>query len=100
MILEYKGTNLINDGILYFYSSWINDCSISKNSLNEINSKFKNINIQKINVTKYYKLKKDYNIKIIPSFLYIKNDKVISKIDGMSNTISLNKWIVDNNKGI
>jgi hypothetical protein len=49
----------------------------------------------KVNTTKYYNLKKIYNIKIIPSFLIIKDSKLISKLDGMSNKILLDKWILE-----
>lgn len=93
MIIEYNGNNFIETGILYFYSSWVSSCNIQKENFEFIKDKYKNINILKINTTKYYMLKKDYNIKVIPSFVILKNKEIISKIDGMSNKITINKWI-------
>lgn len=102
MLIEYNGTNLIQNGILYFYSSWISECNIPRDNINNLITKHKNINILKINTTKYYKMKSNYNIKTIPSFVLIENSKEISRIDGMSNKITLNQWILENinNKSI
>ena len=95
MLSEYNGNNLIENGILYFYSSWVSSCNVPKDNLNFINNNLKNVDIQKINTTKYYNIKKNFEIKTIPSFALIKNNKIIAKLDGMSNKITLNKWIVE-----
>lgn len=94
MVIEYNGKNFIETGILYFYSSWVSSCNIQKDNFEFIKVKYKEINILKINTTKFYKIKKDYEIKVIPSFVIIKNNEIISKLDGMSNKITLNKWIM------
>jgi hypothetical protein len=98
LILEYNGSNLISNGILYFYSAWLSDCSVAKNNIIDISIIHKDITIQKINVTKYYKLKKYYNVKVIPSLILINNDKLMSKLDGISNKLTINNWIKENTK--
>jgi thioredoxin-like negative regulator of GroEL len=94
LLIEYNGNNFISSGVLYFYSSWSSECNISKDNLNKLLTK--NINILKINTTKHYKIKLDYKIKTIPSFILINDKKEVSRIDGMINKIKFDKWILDN----
>lgn len=96
MIKEYNGNNLIKNGILYFYSSWVSTCNIPKSNLSYLENKYKNIDMMKINTTKFHDVKKIYNIKIIPSFIIIKDTELVSQLDGISNKITLDKWILNN----
>ena len=94
MILEYKETFDLNDTeIYYFYASWNNSCNISKELLDKLTKEVKKYNIIKINVTKYPYLKKKYNINKIPSYTFIKNGILISKLDGGINSYTLLKWV-------
>ena len=96
MIKEYNGSNIIENGLLYFYSSWISSCNMY-NELNErISNKFTDLDIMRINTTKYYSMKEQYNIKKIPSYVLIKNNANIAKLDGMTNQYSLINWINEN----
>lgn len=93
MIIEYKESFDLNElGIYYFYASWNNSCNISKELIEKLSNEIKNINIIKINTTKYPYLKKKYSINRIPSYAIIKNCSLVSKIDGGINSYSLLKW--------
>lgn len=96
MISEYNGNNLISNGLLFFYSSWISDCNLTKDYLNNLTKKYNNLVILKINTTKYYNLKQLYKINAIPSFIYIKDNQIISQLIGFNNQINLDKWISKN----
>lgn len=90
MIYEFNGN--IVDGLYYFYASWNSKCNASMNRLERISNKF-NITIIKVNTTKYPNMKKNFNIVRIPSYLYIKDNIVMSKMEGNIDYISLFKWI-------
>ena len=91
MIYEYNG-NLV-DGLYYFYASWNSKCNVSNDRLKRIDLEFKNLNIITVNTTKFPNLKKDFTIKVIPTYLLFKNNQIIKKIEGNIDYISLAKWL-------
>jgi thiol-disulfide isomerase/thioredoxin len=96
VIKEYNGTNLIKDGLLYFYSSWISSCNMYNELVSNIDKKFKDLSIMKINTTKHYELKEKFKITKIPSFIMIKDDEIISRKDGNTNQYTIINWINEN----
>lgn len=92
MIYEYNGSNL-SDGLYYFYASWNSKCNILAERIIKLNIDFNNLNIYKVNTTRFNNLKKQLNIKKIPTYLYIKNGIIKEKLEGNFDYISLKKWI-------
>lgn len=90
MIYEFNG-NLV-DGLYYFYASWNSKCNHSMERLEKISRKY-DMNIIKINTTKYPGLKTNFNVSKIPTYLYVVDGKVIKRIEGNVDYISLSKWI-------
>lgn len=93
-IYEYNGSSII-DGLYYFYASWNSNCNTLKDRINKIDKSF-NINIVKINITKYNEIKRLYNVTKIPTYLLIKNNEVLSGINGNVDYNTLNKWLKEN----
>lgn len=90
MIYEFNG-NLV-DGLYYFYASWNSKCNSSHDRLERISKKH-NLNVIRVNSTKYPGLKKNFNVSRIPTYLFIKDGNVIKKLEGNIDYISLSKWI-------
>lgn len=95
MISDYNGFNMIDTGLLYFYSSYSSKCSIFLDAIQKAFAKCKG-NVLKINLTRYQELKRKYNIKGIPEFIIIKNNNIVSRIGGIIDSYSLEKWINNN----
>ncbi|MBO5712050.1 MAG: thioredoxin family protein [Acholeplasmatales bacterium] len=96
MINEYNGSNLIDNGLIYFYSSWISTCNMYNDLINIIDKKFRNLSIMKVNTTKHYDMKEEFEVKKIPSFVLVKNNEIISRIDGTTSQYTMINWINDN----
>ena len=94
MIYEYNGSNIV-DGLYYFYASWNSNCNTLKERINRIDRNY-NINIYKVNTTKFNNIKKSYNVTKIPSYLLIKDNNVVSSINGNVDYYTLSKWLKDN----
>lgn len=93
MILEYNGGNFDGEYLAYFYATWSSNCNIYLDALKKIDYEIKNLRILRINISKYYNLKKKYLIKKIPTFILLNGNNVISRLDGYIDQYSLLKWI-------
>lgn len=93
MIIDYNLNNLGDTGLLFFYASWASKCNLHLDALKRIQYENKDMNIYKINVSKYPHFKKQYNINKIPSFVIIKNNNVIDKVNGYIDQYSLSRWV-------
>lgn len=93
MIIEYNGKEIESDSLLYFYASWSSKCNIHLDALKKIDKNSNNLSIVKINVTKYPTLKERYIVKKIPTFIILKNNNIISRLDGYTDQYSLARWV-------
>lgn len=91
MIYEFNG-NLIN-GLYYFYSGWASKCRLIQDRLEKISKANPDLVIVRINTTKYPGLKKNFEVTRIPSYLFIKDGKVIKRLNGNVDLMTLTKWI-------
>lgn len=93
MIVEYSGKDINSDCLLYFYASWSSKCNLHLDALKKIEKNNSDLLIVKINVTKYHILKERYLIKKIPTFIILKNNNIISRLDGYTDQYSLSRWV-------
>lgn len=93
MIYEYNGKEIKGLNVLFFYSAWSKSCVINEQIIKDIG---KSINVIKVNTTKYYELKERYNVKKIPTYILVSNDRIISKYSGLINSKSIYEWIRNN----
>ena len=94
MIKEYNG-EVIDDGfiLLFFYASYSSNCNTSLANLDYLAHSFTDMDIIKINITKYINLKTKYKIKVIPTYLLLNKNNIISKCEGAQNRIALTGWV-------
>ncbi len=93
MILEYNGGNLHSDCLVYFYASWSSKCNLHLDALRKISEENKDLTIIRVNVSKYHILKEKYSIHKIPTFILLKEDNVVSRVNGYTDQYSLTRWV-------
>ena len=101
-LVEIKSLEHLNDLIdqnkyivLDFYSPKCNPCNKIKPSVNNMAEINKDIVFGIVNILEHNNIKEKYNIKKIPSFVYIKNKKIVEIYTGADLTIienNLNKY--------
>lgn len=96
MIIEFNGSHINSSCMLYFYAGWNSNCNIQLDALKKIDMENKDLLIIKINTTKFNSLKKNYDIKKIPTYLYIENNQEKSRLEGYASKYILTKWLKDN----
>ncbi len=97
MIKEYEGNTLFKGyNILFFYGSWSSTCTVNEKILMDLNKKYPNIDIIKVNTTKFYDMKKKYTLNRVPSYLLVKDEKEISRFSGGINLKFLDEWLRKN----
>lgn len=95
MIKEFDGSNEIKTGLLYFYSNYSTRCNIFLDAINKTFNKL-SYDVLKINTTKFREIKRKYSINKIPSFVIINDSNVISKLSGVVDSYTLDKWVNNN----
>ena len=93
LIFEFTGSNMIDNGLLFFYAYWSSNCNIQLDALKKIEKDNPDLQILKINTTKYRISKDKYQIHKIPTFIIINDNKIISRMDGYKDRISLSNWV-------
>lgn len=94
MIYEYNGSNLV-DGLYFIYASWNSKCNILIDRINRINKEFPNINIYKVNITKYPTIKAKFLVKKIPSYIFVKDNEIFARKDGNIDYFTLKNWLLE-----
>lgn len=88
--------------IIDFFGSWCHPCKQMNPILEEFSQENPNVEIEKIDVDNDpQNLATSYNIKSIPTFIFLKNDKVLLKHSGTISKAKLNeivKWIENENE--
>lgn len=93
MIIEYSGGAIHPNCLAYFYASWSSKCNLHLDALKKIESENKDLTILRVNVSKFHSLKEKYAIHKIPTFIFFKDETIISRINGYSDQYSLIRWI-------
>ena len=97
MLLEYNSQIEIKGfSLLYFYASWSSNCNLHKESIKRIDNENKDLNIYRINVTKFPNLKQKYSIHKIPSYIILNEGNIVSRLDGYTDGYSLSRWVKRN----
>lgn len=73
-----------NNKILYFSAKWCGPCKIVATHIEETKEKLKNyVNIQKVDIEEEQKLSEEYNIKSIPTFVFVQDGEIKSTSTGV-----------------
>ncbi len=76
-VLDYKGVVLVD-----FYADWCGPCKMTGPIVDQLSTEMKNIKFVKINVDENPDLASTYSVFSIPTFLMVKNGKVVSQFAG------------------
>lgn len=93
IIKEYLKTEEATK-ILLFTAEWCGPCGILKKTLKKVIKNYQDdINIYKINVDKESELANSFNVRSIPTLLFIKNNKVEKTTIGIASEETLKEMI-------
>ena len=87
-VLKHKGIVLVD-----FYADWCGPCMMLKVTLNEIEEKYKDIKICKVNVDNNPELAMKYGVMSIPSVFFFKDGEQVSNFLGYRNTTEVEEII-------
>lgn len=77
-----ENENLI---ILDFGATYCSPCKVLDSILEEINSEFKDLTIIKISIDNEPDLAIKYAIMSVPAMIFIKNNKILEKVNGLKD---------------
>ncbi|CAH1276462.1 unnamed protein product [Diabrotica balteata] len=86
------GGNLV---VLDFSAAWCGPCKMISPKLDELATEYPNVIIVKIDVDECEDLAMEYNIKSMPTFIFLKNRQEIANFSG-ANYERLKQTIEDN----
>lgn len=85
--------------IIDFYATWCPSCKKLEKTLNKYNTiKQDNIEIYKIDVEDQKLLTAQFEIKAIPTLIYMENGQIVAKEIGLRNLTQLKSYEVENFK--
>ena len=82
----------VNEGIkvLYFWAKWCGSCRMIEKIMNDFDNDYKDkISLLKVNVDIEQEIVKKFEIKSIPSYVFIKNGKIIEQKVGILSQTNL-----------
>lgn len=68
--------------LLFLYGGYHSKCNITMTMLDEIQLKRPDISVIKIDTSKSYSIKEEYNIKALPALVYLINGQLAGKLSG------------------
>ena len=79
--------------ILKFFATWCGPCQRLNFVVNDISNKYKDIMFLEIDIDKYESLARMWNIKSVPTLIFIKQGKHISTVCGYQSKDELEGYI-------
>ena len=69
--------------LLDFYADWCGPCQSLLSTVEKLSKEYSDtVEIQKVNVDQNFELAKQFEVRSIPALFFIKDSKVIDKING------------------
>ncbi len=78
--------------LIDFYADWCGPCKMLMPTVEKLAKEFNGtVEIQKINIDKNPDIAAKFNVRSIPTLFFIKDQKIVERINGMTSETSLRK---------
>ena len=79
--------------IIDFFADWCAPCQMLTPVLNELDKKYRNLEVYKVNVDESQNVSMTYNINSIPTMIFFKNGEEVERRVGLESIEKLSKII-------
>ena len=79
--------------IIDFFADWCMPCQMLTPVLNELDKKYKNLEVYKVNVDEAQNVAMTYNISSIPTMIFFKNGEEVERKVGLESIEKLSKIV-------
>lgn len=79
--------------IIDFFADWCMPCQMLTPVLNELDKKYKNLEVYKVNIDESQNASMTYNISSIPTMIFFKNGEEVERKVGLESIEKLSKII-------
>lgn len=83
----------MNQKILKFSAKWCMPCKLLTEAINKEDL---GIDIEEVDIDENGSLTKDYNVRSIPTLVYLKDGYEVSRIVGSQTIRDIKKWLEEN----
>ena len=78
--------------LIDFYADWCGPCQMLMPTVEKLAKEFDGtIEIQKVNIDQHPAIASKFGVRSIPTLLFIKDKKILERINGMTSEITLRK---------
>jgi len=76
--------------VLDFYATWCGPCKMLTPKLNELETRYPNVEFYKIDVDVLESFSQECKISAMPTLLFVKNGEVVQRIEGANLPVIMN----------
>jgi len=78
--------------LIDFYADWCGPCKMLMPTVEKLAKEFDgSVEIQKLNIDENQAIAAKFNVRSIPTLLFIKDQKIVERVNGMTSETSLRK---------
>lgn len=82
--------------LIKFSAEWCGPCKAMNNVVNKVLVKFPALEFEDIDVEDNINIAEHYNVKNLPTFVIVDNDKEIARTSGSMTQSKFESWLVSN----
>ena len=82
-----------NNTMVKFHASWCSNCKILQKNFEQVNLKELGVKLYKVNIENQMELAQEYNIRAIPTVIYLKDGKLLATEIGLKTPSEIKKSI-------
>lgn len=82
--------------LIKFSAEWCGPCKAMNNVVNNVLVKFPALEFEDIDVEDNINIAEHYNVKNLPTFVIVDNDKEIARTSGSMTQSKFESWLVSN----
>ena len=82
--------------LIKFSAEWCGPCKAMNNVVNKVLVKFPALEFEDIDVEDNINIAEHYNVKNLPTFVIVDNDKEVARTSGSMTQSKFESWLVSN----